>query len=86
MDLFLKLGNELRDLFKDLFHPEKKAVIESKMADIVRAAKLIGGEIAQEAISLEDEVSRYLKNPKDKKLIDSLKSHAMRLEQETREI
>lgn len=86
MDLFTKLGDELRGLFKDLFHPEKKAVILSKMQDILKAATLIGGAVAKEAESLQQDVTLYLKNPQDKKQIDALKKHAMRLEQETREI
>ena len=86
MDLYLKMGDELRDLFKDLFHSGKKAVIKTKMEDIVRIASRIGGELAKEAAVLHADVSRYLKNPKDQKVIAILKKHAMRLEQETREI
>lgn len=86
MDLYLKLGDELRDLFKDLFRPNKKAVIESKMEDVLRAANRIGGKIAEEAKILQNDILLYLKNPKDQKQIEVLKTHAKKIEQETREI
>ena len=86
MDLFLKLGDALRDLFKDLFHPEKRAATELKMEDIIKTASLIGGHVLEEAKILQADVVRYLNHPKDKKLIDRLKKDAMKLEQETREI
>ncbi len=86
MDLFMKLGDELRDLFKDLFHPEKRAVIESKMNEILKAAKQIGGQVEKEARELHADVVLYLKHPKDKKRVDVLKKHAIKLEHETREI
>ena len=49
MDLFLKLGDELRDLFKDLFPLKEKAILEFKMGAILKTACLIGGEVAEEA-------------------------------------
>ena len=86
MNLFLKLGNELRDLFKDLFHPEKRVAIEAKIEDILKASSLIGGQVAEEAKKLAEEVRCYLKDPKNKKWIHTLKQHAMHLEQQTRDL
>lgn len=86
MDLYGKMGEELRDLFKDLFRPDAKAIVEQKMRDILKTAKLIGGRAAQEAEMLNADVAKYLKHPKDPKITAVLKEHAIRLEQETREI
>ncbi len=86
MDFYRRMGKELRSLFADLFRPEKRAVIESKMDDILKTATLIGGSIAGEAKDLHVAILHYLKHPKDPKILALLKEHAMRLEQETREI
>lgn len=86
MDLYLKMGDELRDLFKDLFHPEKRALIKSKMEDILKTASQIGGGVAKEAAALHNDVIQYLEHPSDRNAIAILKNHAMRLENETREI
>lgn len=86
MDLYEKMGEELRDLFKDLFRPDAKAVIEQKMRDILKTARLLGGSLVQEAETLNADVAKYLKHPKDPKIAAVLKEHAIRLEQETREL
>lgn len=84
MDLFSKLGSELRDLFKDLFRLEKRAVIESKMDDILKTASLMDQKIIQEVKELQIDVEHYLKYPENKKYLEILKRHAIKLEQETR--
>ncbi|MBX7066042.1 MAG: hypothetical protein K1X28_02310 [Parachlamydiales bacterium] len=86
MDLYGKMGEELRDLFKDLFRPDARNAVEIKMRDILKTAALIGGKVAEEAEMLHNDVVRYLKHPKDPKAASILKEHAIRLEQETREI
>lgn len=80
------MGEELRDLFKELFRSEAKQFIELKMNHILKTARLIGGKVAEETETLHADVIRYLKHPKDPKMISILKEHAIRLEQETREI
>ncbi len=86
MDLYTKMGDELRELFKDLFRPAMRRVVEAKMGDILKTASLIGGEVAKEAARLNADVTHYLQHPKDLKAAAALKEHALRLEQETREI
>lgn len=86
MDLYLRMGDELRALFKDLFHPKEKAAIEREIEKILATAAKIGGKLHKEAMLLQNDVKRFLQNPKDPKLIAVMKNHALKLEQETREI
>lgn len=86
MDLYRQMGDELRDLFKDLFHPEKKEETLAKMEAILKTASKIGGPLFLEAKELNADVVNYLKNPKDKGLVSRLKREALKLEDQTREI
>lgn len=86
MDLYSRMGDELRSLFKDLFAQKSIEVIEKKMEEILKTSALIGGLLQKEAAELHRDVLQFLKSPKNKKLIAIMKKHALRLEQETREI
>ena len=86
MDLYQRMGDELRALFKELFHPEKGEATLAKMEAILKTASKIGGPLFLEAKELHADVTSYLKNPKDKKLIARLKEEALKLEDQTREI
>jgi hypothetical protein len=86
MNLYIKMGEELRDLFKDLFVPERAQAACQKMAGILSTAKQIGGSIGKEAEELNREVLDFLKHPADRKRGAALKKLALRLEQETREL
>lgn len=86
MDLYCRMGEELRSLFKDLFSPNKEQVVRTKMKKILDLAVQIGGSIEKEAKELHSDVEKYLKQPKNSALIHVMKKHALRLEQETREI
>lgn len=86
MDLYAKMGNELRSLFKDLFDPSKQIEVSKKTAHLLRTAAQIGGSVYSEAEQLSKEIEAFLKNRKDGKLLALMKKHALHLEQETREI
>lgn len=86
MDLYCKMGEELRSLFIDLFDPTHSHVAEKKIAKIVSLACKIGGKIEKEAKALETDVHLFLKNRQDKKQIAIMKAHALKLEEETREL
>jgi hypothetical protein len=60
--------------------------IEREMAKIVELAEMLGDPVREEARRLQNDVSAYLKDPSDKRIESILKKHALRLEQETREI
>lgn len=86
MDLYKAMGNDLRDCFKHLFDPKHSQTTRQKMAQILAKARSIGGLIEKEALQLNEEINHFLKNPHDQKWVHRLKEHALRLEQETREI
>ncbi len=86
MDLYSKMGNELRSLFEDLFADKRGEAIEKKIGEILRISSLIGGPLQKEAAEFHADVVQFLKKPKDKKRIAVMKKHALRLEQETREL
>ena len=65
MDLYQRMGDELRALFKELFHPEKGEATLAKMEVILKTASRIGGPLFLEAQKLHADVTSYLKNPKD---------------------
>ncbi len=85
-DLYTKMGDELRSLFRDLFDPRLARTVKQKMGKIMATAHQIGGSIEKEAHELSREINRYLEHPSDPKLLILMKEHALRLEQETREI
>jgi hypothetical protein len=80
------MRNELRSLFEDLFADQRGEDVEKKVEEIVRISSLIGGSLQKEAAEFHADVVRFLKKPKDKKRIAVMKKHALRLEQETREL
>ena len=86
MDLYTRMGNELRSLFKDLFVEGYAKKVKDKMDEIVKTSSQIGGRLHDEAGQLQQDVMQFLNHPKDKKWIAIMKKHALRLEQETREI
>ena len=86
MDLYSEMGDELRSLFKDLLDAKKTRDIEEKMGRILAKAAKIGGPIYQDAKQLHADVAQFLKNPKNQITAALMKAHALRLEQETREI
>jgi hypothetical protein len=86
MDLYKRMGKELRSLFHDLFPPKRAEVIRGKMEQIVAMAAQIGGSLHDEAKQLNTDVENYLKQPHDQQCKANVQRHAMRLEQETREI
>lgn len=86
MDLYTQMGKELREVFKDLFDPSRRAVAKEKMSDILDTAAQIGGPIEMEAELLYMDLLRFIDHPNDEMCIKIMKEHAMRLEQETREL
>lgn len=86
MDLYTQMGKQLRAVFKDLFDPNRIMVGKKMMEEVLDTAKKIGGPIEMEAELLYMDVLSYIDNPDDEKCIEILKEHAMRLEQETREL
>lgn len=86
MDLYSQMGDELRSLFKDLFVEVHARKVEKKMEEILKTSLQIGGPLHEEAARLQRDVLQFLKNRKDKKWIAIMKKHALRLEQETREM
>lgn len=85
-DLYSQMGNELRHLFKDLFDPKRAQSVRHQMGKIMATAQQIGGSIEKEAAQLHRDIHRFLEHPTDPKLMIQMKEHAMRLEQETKEI
>jgi len=86
MDLYCKMGRELRSLFKDLFDPRHAGVVREKMGRILATASQIGSPLKEEAEQLHTDVVQFLERPQDPKRLAVMKQHALRLEQETREI
>lgn len=86
MDLYNRMGDELRSLFMDLFDPRHSRVLRQKMARIVAIARQIGSPIKEEAERLNADLLNFLDNPNDPKFISIMKAHALKLEEETREI
>ena len=86
MDLYRKMGEELRSLFQDLFDPTYARTVRQKMARIVAIARQIGGTIKDEAEQLNADLLNFLNNPNDPTFMSIMKAHALKLEQETREI
>lgn len=56
------------------------------MEKILSTAHQIGGRVQQEAEMLNEDVARFLQHPKDPMNISRMKNHALKLEQETREL
>jgi hypothetical protein len=80
------MGEELRSIFVDLFDPTYARIVRQKMARIVAIAGQIGDPIKAEAERLEADLHNFLNSPNDPNFISVMKEHALRLEQETREI
>lgn len=85
MDLYRHMGDQLRSLFQHLSQGHGKEV-GKKMSQILITAHEIGSPIAQEAERLKVDLEKFLQNPGDPKLANIMKKHALRLEQETREL
>lgn len=86
VDSYARLGRELRALFKTLDHPGNRAKIIKQMDHVLHLAEGIGDPLLAEAVRLKTDVLRFLDAPGDEKLAGIVKEHALRLEQETREI
>ena len=86
MDLYRELGEELRSVFADMFNPAHARIVRQKMARIVAIARQIGGRVKDEAEQLNGDLMNFLNNPNDPKFITIMKEHALRLEEETREL
>ena len=86
MDLYTQMGKELRSLFKDLFDPTLRLSAKEKMKEILDSAAQIGGPIELEAELLYMDIIRFIDHPNDEKCLKIMKEHAMRVEQETREL
>lgn len=86
MDLYTQMGKELRAVFKDLFDSSRRAIAKEKMGEVLDAAAQIGGPVEMEAELLYMDILRFIDHPNDEKCIEIMKEHAMRLEQETREL
>lgn len=86
MDLYCRMGRELRELFKDLFNPSHAGAIRQKMGRILATASQIGSPFKEEAEQLHADITQFLERPQDPKRLAVMKRHAMRLEQETKEI
>ena len=86
MDLYCQMGDELRLLFNDLFDPRLEGAVRKQMARILGIAKQIGGSIKEEAERLNADVLQFLQRPGNPKLLAKMKQHALRLEQQMREL
>lgn len=86
MDLYSRLGDQLRVLFKDLFNPKRDEAVRREMENILSLAREIGGAILNDAELLNSDVMKFLESPNNPKALSKMKAHALRLEQETREI
>ena len=86
MDLYSKMGEELRSLFMDLFNPSHSRIVRQKMARIVAIASQIGDPIKAEAEQLNTDLLNFLNSPNDPHFITTMQQHALKLEQATREI
>lgn len=84
-DLYAQLGKQLRALFKDL-HDGLFDAVERDMIKIVKLAEEIGEPVSDEAKQLQRDIAAFIKRPNDEKAGQVLRKHALRLEQETREI
>ncbi len=80
------MGKELRNLFQDLFNPRHAKKIRKEIDHILKIAMQIGGSLEEEAKQLHRDVLEFLKSPKDLRLIEVMKKHAMRLKHETEEL
>lgn len=87
-DLYDRMGNELRSLFRDLesLDPKNFQSIRWQMDKIVHTAEEIGGPLKEEAERLQTELSKFLEHPRDPKAKKRFIEHAFRLEHETREL
>lgn len=87
-DIYHHLGKELRALFNELKPLKIRRIdhIRHHMDKIESLAKKIGKPLDEEAARLRLDVERFLEKPSDPRLVEILQQHAMRLEQETREI
>lgn len=86
MDLYSKLGDELRVMFTDLFNPKREEAVHREMENVLRMARELGGAIQNDAELLHNDVLKFLANRNNPKTLSRMKDHALRLEQETREI
>lgn len=85
-DGYARLGRELRGLFKTLEHPGDRTKILRQLDHVIQLAEEAGDPLQTEAARLKTDVLRWLDAPGDEKLAEIVKEHALRLEQETREI
>lgn len=85
-DLYSKMGKELRSLFKDLFDPKLEGAVRKKMGQILATASQIGGSLQREAEELHRDLIYFLEKPTDQSRSAMMKQHALKLEQETREL
>lgn len=86
MDIYSKLRKELKALFKDLFFIKKAEETQRRMAKIVLSAKQISPLVFQEALVLQEEIDQFLQHPHDVELAERMKSHASKLQAETRDL
>ena len=86
MNLYRQMGEQLRALFDDLFDPRLEGRIRQKVKQILVTASQIGGTIKQQAEQLYSDVDNFLQRPGVEKLVARMKQHALKLEQETREL
>ena len=87
-NLYLALGKELRTLFKDLkaYDPSKSRAIHLQMDQIVLTCSQIGGVVLEEAKQLELDIDNFIEHPENPRYGEALRKHALRLEQETRDL
>jgi hypothetical protein len=81
-DLYNQMGDELRALF---IHLDEKT-IRRKMDRILDAAIQIGGPIMEEARKLMTQIEIFLRHPDNQQLKELVKTQALKLELETREL
>ena len=84
-DLYFQLGTELRSLFQ-ILKPGDPARAHRQMEKVLAAAAEIGEPILKEAKELSADLTHYLKDPEDPHFSSIMRKHALRLEQETREL
>jgi len=87
-NLYILLGKELRALFKDLkvYDASKRREIHLQMDQIVLTCSQIGGTVLEEAKQLVLDIDNFLEHPENPRFGEILRKHALRLEQETRDL
>ena len=84
-DLHTRLAKELKGLAASLRSKDLKT-IQKRLQRVLRLASAIGGSVGIDAERLKGDIAQFLAHPSDPQINAALRDHALRLEQETKEI